>query len=382
MTEHLRYGRDVRVTAKPDGRGYYRIRYTDPRTGLSKDARRSTWADAERLALELSGAITKLTAGRPTHGEQTLADLIEDHLEDPHGRYKPQSLRGHRSYLLNHVAPNFGHISCADWTPTITAEIVDAATARGLAPNTVSSLLRALGGLAETGRLNSYLATGADPCSKVRGPRQGSVDLDDLPTEQQIDDAALAVARQTDTPWRALHTMLLAYSGLRIGEACGLKVRDVDLTGHRLRVERQVTQIGQLADPKYDSFRWTILPPWLDDLIVERLETADDPDEPLLPNRTGGHVSQSSWRATYHIKPALEAGWPIADGRPRWTPHTLRHFFCTWALSTDGLRLDVADVAKFAGHKNPQTTYRLYVQSRPDAHNRAFEAAARLRPTG
>ena len=380
MSEYIRYGRNVKVSAQPDARGSYRIRWTDPKTGQTRDARRARWADAEELAFELSEGIMRMRAGRSELSSHPIAHLIEDHIEDRYDRYQPQSLRTHRSYLNAHVVPEYGDITCADWDRQLTEEILARARAGGLSRSSCKSLLQALAGVAKTGHLLGYLDADQKPCAGVSvsdGRRRlEKVDTDALPTPEYVEKAA-QVCADSDTPWRALHFHLMAYSGLRLGEAAGVKVGDVDLDAGVISVRRQVLQsTSKMAPPKYESKRDTIFPVWLDELYAARLDEADDEDEPLLPSGRGSHLSQSWWRNRWFLRPAYVAGWPLDDdGNLLWTPHTLRHYFCTWALSKDGLNLDPADVKEYAGHRSLSTTLDMYVDARPGLAARGREAS-------
>jgi hypothetical protein len=227
--EYVHYDRGVRASRHPDSRGYYRIRYTEPSTGRPADARRRSWTEAEALALDLAGGLARVVAGQAEHGHQPLAHLIEDHLADPRGRYAPQSLRTHRSYLTRYVIEPFGDVLCRDWNRELTAEILDRAQDDGLAGNTRANLLRALGGLAETGRLLQYLNAEAAPTARFKITNRREVDLTDLPSARHVQALADAFADHGAAGWWALGCHLLSHCGLRVGEALGLRAGDVDL---------------------------------------------------------------------------------------------------------------------------------------------------------
>jgi len=377
QADYVHYPSGVRVTRRPDARGYFRIRYTDPATGRPADARRSTWDEAEELALDLSGGLARRQAGQANHSHQPIRNLINDHLHDEQGRFAPQTLRTHRSYLGRYVTDTFGHLPVEQWDIDLTRRILDHAGADDLAANTRANLLRALGSLAETGRLLGYLPAQAAPTTGIRTPRTTHVDLTDLPYGRDIDQLADALTHYGE-PWWALHAYLMSHSGLRHGEALGLQAGDVNLEEGTLRVERQITQQRkEIRDPKYGSKRVTIYPAWLDDLMADRVRNLE-PHQHVLSLDNGHTMSQQTARERFD-RAAQAAGWPARKHGERqpWTPHTLRHYFCTWALAPhpDGLGLDVADVSRFAGHSNPAITWQVYVASRPDRVGRAREAS-------
>ena len=382
--DYIRYGRDVRVSTQPDGRGYYRVRWTDPTTRQPRDARRSTWDEAEQFAFELAGLIEHpedLPAEERRHAP--LAALFEEYLDvaKTRGLLKVQTWRTRRSYLLSRVAPIVGEVACGDWDREVTWQVVDALRAQGLRESTIASVLRGLSAAATFGVERGYLPEGANPAKGIRLQTDPDrhIDRDELPTAADIEKLATCMVEITGRPWRTLQPLLCAYSGLRVGEMLALHGSDIDLETGTIKIERQVLTAvpgAKVEAPKYNSRRQTIYPAWLDDEIAARV--AEVGDGPLFPGVRYTHEPYRSF-CSIGFDPARErAGWPRdSTGRHRWSIHTLRHYFCTWALSSDGLGLDVADVQRFAGHRDPSTTWRLYVQTRPGRFDRAREASRR-----
>ncbi len=82
--------------------------------------------------------------------------------------------------------------------------------------------------------------------------------------------------------------------------------------------------------------------------------------------------------AVLHLQPQrpqrayLDVGWRDADSNGDWTWHSLRHVFCTTALST--WKLDVTDVSGMAGHANYRITLHMSVGSTAGVLDRARTA--------
>jgi integrase len=94
---------------------------------------------------------------------------------------------------------------------------------------------------------------------------------------------------------------LLAYCGLRIGEALALRVRDLDLMRGRLSVERAVKEVGGhlMEGPcKTDgSVRVVILPPSIRDELARQVAAYSDPSNPdalLSPTRTADRFERTT----------------------------------------------------------------------------------------
>jgi integrase/recombinase XerD len=135
--------------------------------------------------------------------------------------------------------------------------------------------------------------------------------------------------------------MVLYASGLRISEACALKVTDLDSQRMVIRV------VG-----KGDKERQTILSPVL--LGVLRAYWAAE--RPALPylftnkrSKLGRPVSPAKVREAIHLARQL------AGIKTKVTPHLLRHSFATH-LHEAGTELDV--IQRLLGHDNIRTTQR------------------------
>jgi integrase/recombinase XerD len=131
---------------------------------------------------------------------------------------------------------------------------------------------------------------------------------------------------------------LLAYAGLRISEALNLKMRDFNL------VSREIT----VRSGKGDKFRVVFMNDKvkgaLQSWLKERKEKGIDHDFLFVSNR-----NKPLNRTTIN---KLFKEYSELIGKEI-TPHDLRHFFCSHAISRG---LSVHEVANQAGHSNIHTT--------------------------
>jgi integrase len=156
---------------------------------------------------------------------------------------------------------------------------------------------------------------------------------------------------------------LLAYCGLRIGEALALEHGDVDLRRKLLRVSRSVEDTtGKIivGPTKTYATRDITLP---DALVVQLGSVVSD--GLVFPNRNGGYRRYRNWRRDVWDK-ACAASGVIA------LPHDLRAT-CASLLIDAGA--SPKDVQKHLGHEDITTTLRLYARVRP---GRNVDIAARL----
>jgi len=154
---------------------------------------------------------------------------------------------------------------------------------------------------------------------------------------------------------------LLYGSGIRVGEAAGLAVSDVDLTRGRIRVlgKGSKTRDVPLSDDARDA-----IAAWL---RGGRATLAAEGSDALFFNRKRKSLGPRDIRALVE-----GYGGRSLPGR-RVTPHTLRHTFATHLLEGGA---DIRAVQELLGHASVATTQRYTHVSR----TRLFEAYERSHP--
>jgi integrase len=188
-------------------------------------------------------------------------------------------------------------------------------------------------------------------------------------THQQVEDLATAASdlrTKYHRPTAAAHVnraliLLLAYTGLRWGEAAALRVRHVNLTTRRIRVTATVYEInGQrhLGPPKSGRRRSVPIPPFLvDDLAA--LISNRPADGFVFTTRAGKPLQAHNWRAR-EFDPAVTAA---GLNTPSLTPHNLRHTTVSLAIAAGA---DIYVVQRLLGHNDPATTLNTYGHLLPD----------------
>ena len=196
------------------------------------------------------------------------------------------------------------------------------------------------------------LAPGAFPLAGVPHPR---VDLPPPRALSEADEARLAAAvRGLPLPWRALFTVMLD-TGLRVGEATRLRVRDLEWTpgSEGLRV------LGK-------GGRWRevpLLPGMASRPLLRRLVQGRPGEALLFPGRRDGPLTV---RAVERRFAAVCEAAGIAAARV----HDLRHT-CATRLVNRGV--DILAVQRLLGHASVQTTQR-YGRLGDREYRRALEA--------
>ena len=157
-------------------------------------------------------------------------------------------------------------------------------------------------------------------------------------------------------PSLALLVELLAYGGLRVGEALALRRRHVDLLGGRIIVAESLTEIGtefSFGPTKTHQVRDVPLPRSVMRLLEGHLDS-DVPgrtDALLFTSRTGGPVRYRSLRRSFD---AACKRLNLHDV----TPHSLRASCASWVAESDG----VLEAARRLGHARTSITTRHYAR--------------------
>jgi integrase len=153
--------------------------------------------------------------------------------------------------------------------------------------------------------------------------------------------------------------LLLAYGGLRIGEALPLRRKHLDVAGGRVVVEDAVTElpVGPIIDtPKDHQRRELLVPAFVVEAVRRYLATMpDDPEVFVFPGRQehtkARQQSYSGFRRRFRQAVA-------AAGPGDVTPHDLRATHASWVADSHG----VLAAARRLGHANASVTTRHYAR--------------------
>ncbi|GIF02442.1 tyrosine-type recombinase/integrase [Paractinoplanes rishiriensis] len=147
---------------------------------------------------------------------------------------------------------------------------------------------------------------------------------------------------------------LLAYGGLRIGEALALRWSDINFKGRTVTIRLSVEDTtGKLVVGPTKSYavRTVDLP----DAVIEEIQGLRKTALLIFPSRLGRHLRYRNWRRDQWDKAVVRSGVEAL-------PHDLRGT-CASLLIDAGA--SVKDVQKHLGHEDELTTLRLYVRVRP-----------------
>ena len=163
---------------------------------------------------------------------------------------------------------------------------------------------------------------------------------------------------------------LSSYAGLRIGEACAVRLEGLDLEDGTLHVQRQVVRKegggSELGPPKAESERVVYLPAGLVVMLREHIDV-------------WGLDGQLFWAAGRKLMTGSSADFRWRQAKERTglscKIHDLRHFYASGLIAAG---CDVVTVQRALGHSSATITLNTYAHLWPSAEDRTREAAATL----
>ncbi|MGI8392592.1 tyrosine-type recombinase/integrase [Leucobacter sp. W1038] len=346
---------------KTDKKPRYAVMYRDPTNKQVMKRGFTRKRDAEQYLNEVEGSKHRGEYVDPHDAKATIGRLGAQWIAARKSVMKPSSYRPVDSAWRIHVEPKWGqrgvggirHSEVQAWVSELSTTL------------SATTVLRAYGVLAaildiavKDRRLTRNVARDV---SLPRKTGKAKVYL----THEMVD----RLARESQYPNLVL---FLAYTGLRWGEATGLRVRNVDMKRRRVSVEENAVMVGSIIEvgtPKTHESRSVPFPAFLAPAITEAMKGKRD-DQLLwgdgvlhmrLPNSVKGWFAGAVQRLREADQTAAaeaeERGEEPGPVFPRVTPHDLRHTAASLAISAGA---NVKAVQRMLGHASAAMTLDVY----------------------
>jgi integrase len=305
------------------------------------------------------------------HGRLTVSDyVIKEWLPSIRLRVASRTAVGYTSIMERYVLPVIGTKQLRALQPSDVEWIYRRMHNQGLSGTTQLHVHRVLFEALKAAKRRKRIAY--NPCEDVDAPRKSRFEIEP-PTPEEV--RRLFTAADSTRIGPLVH--LLVLTGMRLGEALGLRWKDVHLEEAYLEIRQtRKHRVAGLADygaPKTERSRRSIdLAQELVDVLREhrRQQMAFylendfvDPNDLVFTTVDRNGVTGMTHDQVGHI-------WKDVRSRasvPRARIHDLRHFAATQMVSAG---VSLVDVAAILGHTRPSTTsdiYSHYVKGRGKA---------------
>ncbi len=325
-------GKEVYVIGFKDQTGQWRERTAGERR-----------KDAEALLRRVQEEVARGDFGKVKE-DPTLSEFYDRWIDAKSRSLKASSLADYKNAFNRYILPVLGKRRIGDLTPSLIQKWLNGLCEQDLSPATVRKAYRYLRSC-----LGQAVAWGLLEEAVFRGvilPRVEAKEIDCLtPAEVRV---LLSACEGMD---RALFGTL-AYSGLRLGEALGLRTSDIDLEANCIRVRRSWSYYGGFTDPKTAGSRRTVpILPLLREILTEHLRGLP-PEALLFPSTPGGNRPMDHANALKRFKRALRRA-----GLREVTIHSLRHSFASLMLASG---CSIKALSHALGHSSPTLTLNTY----------------------
>ena len=356
-------------------KGVWQVRWEerrDPKTNKRIRRRKTVYGNKKDAERALTAELKRIDAGRPVRQARlTVEALLEEHFDEWCKELSPRTLYGYRAVIKTYVPEHLLRRKLQDLSPSDLQELFNDMSARGLSPTTVRGLRAVL--RRALNRAMKLELVGRNVATLVDLPKQVRIEIRVLSPEEVRRFLEAAESDRFTALWYVLVT-----TGLRPGEALGLKWEDWD--GNKLRVRRALVRVpGQgwsLRDTKTRRSRVVALPEMTIRALEEhrtrqkreRLQVGSSyVDRGLIFARSTGEPIEANNLKKRYFKPILEAA-----GLPDMRLYDLRHTAATLRL-VNGEHPKV--VQEMLGHASITLTMDTYSHVLPGMQE---ESAARL----
>ncbi|WP_328844810.1 tyrosine-type recombinase/integrase [Streptomyces sp. NBC_00258] len=330
----------------------------------------------------------------PNAGKITVRAYAEDWLarriigESTYSNYK--------GFIDNHLIPRLGRKTIAGVSKS-DIEHFKAALAKELAASTVYDRMKMVKHIFWSAKEEKRIRE--DPTKDVKNaPGSHAVDEDEIPTLPEV-----RLLHKHMSPQYKLTVWLQAGAGLRVSEALAfhlgclrsdvIRVRwQISSKAHREDCKTRLVPLKHREEGEYRDVPaarflcaeidahvelWEPIPLSFRNAAGKTRQV----EVFFAPRERGKGIMPTANTYSYHFRKAcVAAGLVDAEGKPKYHPHSLRHFFASTALASG---IPIHEVSRWLGHKSIKTTVDIYGHLVPESWDRcreimqtAFAAAA------
>ena len=280
----------------------------------------------------------------------------EEYLKSQGDRLKIGTYKIYERYIENYFKPFFGNTSLRKMNSTIVQAFVNSLS--DLAPSTVKGIFSFMRKALKKADKENYIVPIYLDINLPKIKR-GNVTVFSREEQKQIENTLNIEENPND-----IGILICLYTGLRIGEVCGLKWSDIDFKNEDMYINRTLQRLTidgrsvlrELPPKSETSKRKIPIPPCL----LVKLKTAWKLRQSVYVLQTNYHAMDTRTFQSQYKKILECAGVRYANA------HTLRHTFSVRALE---LGFDIKTLSEILGHADATVTLKIYAHSL-DEHKR------------
>ena len=324
----------------------WEARWFEPTTRKVRGRTFRTKKEAERYIREQRHGLDHGSYVDPTSGDTTLAEWWSMYVRSI-PKNSANTRRQKDIQWRNHIEPHLGKAKLNQLTRRSIKTWIGKLEAAGVGAPTIQSAYKTLRHCLGAAVEDHLLAI--NPASAVATPSISKREMHPLEP-----DAIERLADSVPDRYRCM-ILFMAYSGLRLGEARALKLRNLDLVGRRVRVVEAYADVGGkdvLGPPKSGKARSVTLPASVCAELQRHLETypPSGPDGLVFTNKDRERIGRSPFERLFQ-RACQRAGIKNV------TPHDLRHTAVSLAIRA---RAHPKTIQERAGHSSITMTMDTY----------------------
>lgn len=340
----------LNIYHRKDGR--WEGRYKDGFNAEGKPKYRSVYAHSYGEVKETLIKIKSSKVQTSAECSLTVENLLAEWLSVKYLKVKESTIENYRFKIDKHLNTFFGKLKYNALSPKIVYDFILKKKNDGLSAKYISDMLVVLKSMA---RYTAKTYHCANNIEDIELPKVPKTELNIYSEEQQD---ILKSELLNNVTLAKIGILLCIFTGIRLGELCGLKWLDIDLNSNTLHISRTCQRIRSdghtkliITSPKsISSTRSIPLPSFLisilrgfvpSNLNTYFLSGANTPIEPRTMQ--------------YRFKAIIKKA-----NLPSINFHSLRHMFATNCIS---LGFDVKTLSEILGHGTVELTLNRYVHS-------------------
>jgi integrase len=305
-------------------------------------------------------------------GRKTVGEAASDWLEKKQAQnYRRASLIIWKNHVENYIMSSLGNVKLSDLDEAV-IETALAEWGKRVQPQTANQACVTLSTILDMALRHKLVVRNA-AANAERLKVATEDDGEEVAPDKVYDKAELLRLIQASDGMARVLVMLLAFTGLRVGEALALSWDQVDLKAARLDVKFTLADADEgkplvFQEPKNRSSKRTLsLPAQLVKELTSWKIRCPISERRLVFAREDGFPCRRTKIGRLFDRVIKKAGVK------RLTPHGLRHTFASQLLANG---VPVTEVSHLLGHKNPQVTMRTYAHFIPKVSTAAQDLAA------